>query len=487
MSQQRLTDRTLAPYVDEHSLIHIVNTGDTIQYSGGSSYKISLGSLQPIFSGNSGSFVTGGTYNSVTGTLTLINSTGGTNSITGFTTGGTVTSYGIFGISDNLGEYTYYSTLQSAINAASSGDVIQMFANVTESSAVTVILKDGVDLNMNGYTYTLDGSFNNNCLTDNNLSVNCKIYNGNIVRSGSVYVNDITSLCLYVRNSSTTIETSGVYFISPTTTGINSNGTIRGVIVDSYTRGVVNSGKLYSSNVISQFETAIYCDSTNSEVYDCIGRSNGLGFGVGMLMPSFAGVLRNSVGYSLGNAGIYAANVSITQSCVGYSNSSDGMAILNSIAHDCKGYSSAGVGVELENVFLGTNILGYSFTFIGLSATVPTNGVNSKLENLVASSTSNIGCLLGATGTGTLVVKNLQSTSLLSGVSGNACRVSGNNNIKIMGGSFDVWNSAECLTSSSPITVSFANLTFKTSAVPPVNTNITQGSGTIDTYGNVVV
>ena len=245
MSQQRLTDRTLAPYVDKDTLIHIVNTGDTIQYSGGSSYKTTLENLIPIFSGNSGSFVTGGTYNNTTGTLTLINSTGGTNSITGFTTGSTSTSYGIFGISDSLGEYTYYSTLQSAINAASSGDVIQMFTNVIESSPVTVILKDGVDLNMNGYTYTLDSNSTDHCLTDNNVTVNCKIYNGNIVRSNVTYVNDTTSLCLYVQNISTVIETVGVYFISQATTGINNNGTVRGALVESYTRGIVNSGKLY--------------------------------------------------------------------------------------------------------------------------------------------------------------------------------------------------------------------------------------------------
>jgi hypothetical protein len=164
------------------------------------------------------------------------------------------------------------------------------------------------------------------------------------------------------------------------------------------------------------------------------------------------------------------------------------MAILNSIAQDCKGYSSAGIGMDLENVYLGTNILGYSYTFLGVNVSVPTNGVNSKLENLTSSSATNYSCGLSALGTASLVVKNLQSTSLLSGGSGYACTVSGNNNIKIMGGSLDVWNSAECLTSSLPITVAFVNLSFKTSATPPVNTNISQGSsGLIDSYGNIKV
>jgi len=42
MSQQRLTDRSLAPYITGDTLIHIVNTGDTSQYFAGSSYKATI-------------------------------------------------------------------------------------------------------------------------------------------------------------------------------------------------------------------------------------------------------------------------------------------------------------------------------------------------------------------------------------------------------------------------------------------------------------
>jgi hypothetical protein len=87
MSQQRLTDRTFAPYVNDDSIIHIVNTGDTIQYSGGSSYKVSLDTLKPIFTAGTGTIVTGGTY--ANGTLTLSDSSGNNLSVTGFYTGGT--------------------------------------------------------------------------------------------------------------------------------------------------------------------------------------------------------------------------------------------------------------------------------------------------------------------------------------------------------------------------------------------------------------
>lgn len=406
------------------------------------------------------------------------------NVVTGTTGFGT----GVFGISNSLGVYTYYSTLQSAINASNSGDTIQMFADVLETSATTVILKDGVDINMNGYTYTLSQTSSDQCLSDNNVAVNCKIYNGNISRSGSTYVNDVTSLCLYIQNSSSVIETSGVYFTTTTTTGINNNGTIKGAIINAYTRGIVNSGKIYSVNATTTLETAIYCNTTTSEVYDSIGRSNGAGYGIGMLIPSFNGLLTNSVGYSLGNAGIYATNLSTMQSCVGYSVSNNGISVTASIVHDCKGYSSGGVGFNLQNTILGVNVLGYSFTSQGVFVGVPTNLVDSVIDNLTSTSATNSGCALSASGTATLTVKNIQATSLLSGGLGYACTVGGNNNIRIMGGSLDVVNSAVCLYSSSPITVRYANLIFKTSASPEVDANITQGITTpIDSYGNINV
>ena len=54
MANKRLTDLTIASAITNDSLIHIVNTGDTIQYSGGSSYKTSLGEVLNLyaFTGN---------------------------------------------------------------------------------------------------------------------------------------------------------------------------------------------------------------------------------------------------------------------------------------------------------------------------------------------------------------------------------------------------------------------------------------------------
>jgi hypothetical protein len=111
----KLTDRSLAPFVNLNSLIHIVNTGDTSQSPDGSSYKTPLSDLSALFTDavvtgftfNNFNYdlsielsdnsvytqnlailasdikVTGGTYDSNTGEITFINNSGGTFIVSG--------------------------------------------------------------------------------------------------------------------------------------------------------------------------------------------------------------------------------------------------------------------------------------------------------------------------------------------------------------------------------------------------------------------
>jgi hypothetical protein len=94
----KLTTRTLASGVTVSDLIHIVIPSDISQDPAGSSYKASI---QQVFDAYPSVTITGGTYNSGTGTITITNSTGGTVNITGVTsgsvfTGGTVPGATIF-------------------------------------------------------------------------------------------------------------------------------------------------------------------------------------------------------------------------------------------------------------------------------------------------------------------------------------------------------------------------------------------------------
>ena len=94
----KLTTRSLASGVTSSDLIHIVIPSDISQDPAGSSYKASI---QQVFDAYPYVTITGGTYNSGTGTISITNSTGGTVNITGVTsgsvfTGGTVPGATIF-------------------------------------------------------------------------------------------------------------------------------------------------------------------------------------------------------------------------------------------------------------------------------------------------------------------------------------------------------------------------------------------------------
>lgn len=79
-----LTDRTLATGITSYDLIHIVITGDTSQNPAGSSYKATMGQVLDLINPTT---LTGGTYDSVTGSITFFDDTGGSFTITGLVTG----------------------------------------------------------------------------------------------------------------------------------------------------------------------------------------------------------------------------------------------------------------------------------------------------------------------------------------------------------------------------------------------------------------
>jgi hypothetical protein len=84
-------------------------------------------------------------------------------------------SGGIWGIANSSGVYTYYATWALAVAAATSGQVIELFADITETTS-TYILKNGVNVNGNGHTITF--STTTNGFDDN--SVACTVVFSNI-------------------------------------------------------------------------------------------------------------------------------------------------------------------------------------------------------------------------------------------------------------------------------------------------------------------
>jgi hypothetical protein len=124
---------------------------------------------------------------------------------------GIETPFGKFGIADSSGSYTYYSDLSSSLQAAVSGDTIQMFTNVTEASDHVYHLKDKVDFNFNGNelfvsaSATLDAK---DMFSDNNVQVSCSFYNGRIRFTQGVG-SGIFNRLLYIDNVASEITSIG--------------------------------------------------------------------------------------------------------------------------------------------------------------------------------------------------------------------------------------------------------------------------------------
>ena len=103
-----------------------------------------------------------------------------------------------FGISNGSGSFTYYSDLSSSAAATVSGDVIQMFADFEETLDVNVEIKDGVTLDGNGYTYTLNTAGTSTALTFTSVaSTTHYLTNIRIVRTGGIF-SSTTSGCILI-------------------------------------------------------------------------------------------------------------------------------------------------------------------------------------------------------------------------------------------------------------------------------------------------
>jgi len=292
---------------------------------------------------------------------------------------------GVFGISDSAGVYTYYATLTLAMAAATSGQTIEMFADVTETGAVTVTLKNGVNINGNGHTYTL-----------NIANATPAFFIPNSISNFRASIQNI----IITRNNSTTtaghcisigINTAGI--LDLTGTIINNTGAGHGISGTANSDIQVNNATVYANsgigiNIVSGLQTGgaknciaystsgtaisngngkivnCYGESTsnlgintNNEAFNCTGRSGGTdGF-------QNSGRAFHCTGISTGGAGYYSINSGQNYNCTGYSTASNGFRTLgigNHIISNCSGYSSAAVGMGLSGAIRANNCFAYS-------------------------------------------------------------------------------------------------------------------------------
>jgi hypothetical protein len=272
-------------------------------------------------------------------------------------------AYGKAAIFSSAGVPTYYSSLQAAINAASAGDTVQLFANVTEN----IVLKNGVNINGNGFTLT--GAAGGGTVTMI-TTITCDLINLKISGSGGSFyaVNVSNNSSLYFKNTICSNSAGysinnqvgcNVYNLDCINAGVQNAGTINGGVVR--TIGVVvgcnNTGIV--KNLVSYAENGIALDQLSGESYNVIGYSNSH-----IAIRFLGGKAYFCKGVSETSAGIYSAGSTEEYNCVAISNgNSTGGIFVNPI--DCIGKSNTGNGFSAPKA---NRCIGISNTDLGFTA-----------------------------------------------------------------------------------------------------------------------
>jgi len=395
-------------------------------------------------------------------------------------------SYNVAAIYDATGTPTYYSSLQAAITAASAGEVVQVLSDITETGTTEIILKDGVNINGNGHTYTNSNAGANDAVTDNNVSVSCKILNWSVVRTGG------SGYALHIDNASSNIEANGSDFSSNNSDTIVCEGTISNAISEN--TGTDASFKGWLSGV--DFGTFINCTTNNTSIgfvdfekaFNCTVESTGVGY----KLDNVTGNIFVKDCYSDSTEESIISTANGTLSITGGDFNSVNQTAINISTSSCfitgsKFFTSSSVGsyfTSSSDIFLlGTSIYSAGGYGIGVD-----NSANVKISNCNITSDINYAGTFGTNGV--LEIYNSHFKSNYNNLNGHAIRlITATNTVIIKGCVLEVTNvSAYSIWSQSAETVTYIDNTYKGSPTTPVHANVTQGAtNTEDNYGNILI
>jgi len=282
-------------------------------------------------------------------------------------------SSGPFGIANTSGVYTYYSTFSASMAAATSGQTVEMFADVTETGSVTITLKNGVNINGNGHTYTLNNSGLTHALTvPVTVNTSCNILNLNVVRTGSTGTLFDNSVLILGVGGTGVINCAGSTF--------RNLGSGVGILFNTNSTHEINYAVAYATTVYGAFGMFT---SAGAKLNHCIGYGTGGGYGI---RCHNGGDIQNCTGISDSGYGIYGLSGNQSNS-VGISTSGNGFFVQGS-AYNCVGRSTSGVGFDVSGTTNVVNCVGISTSGIGFSTNL------SNIYNCTGISSSSRGIQL---------------------------------------------------------------------------------------------
>jgi hypothetical protein len=273
--------------------------------------------------------------------------------------------------------------------AATSGQTVEMFADITETGSVTVTLKNNVNINGNGHTYTLNNSGLTHALTvPVTVNTSCSILNLNVIRTGSTGT--------LLDNSALILGTSGTGVINCAGSTFRNLGSGVGILFNTNSTHEINYAVAYATTTwgaIAMFTSA------GAKLNNSIGYGTGGGYGIrchnggdiqnctgvsdsGYGIYGLSGNQSNSVGISATGNGFLAASTAFN--CIGRSTSGIGVEVAGGInVVGCIGISTSGRGITTQNAFV-YNCTGISSSSSGMSL----SGVGKAYNITAKSSTS---------------------------------------------------------------------------------------------------
>ena len=404
-------------------------------------------------------------------TLTLPNNTGTVALLSDI-----VSSGGVFGITNASGTYTYYSTIELALSAASSGTVIEQFSNVSVSTSATINLIDGVTWNMNGYEYkNTSASVFTMFEIPTNTTVKFAINNGYIRRNtgstnGGILLDTKNTLASEILSNGVTFENiegtsakgeatliGGIFRSSSTTQiGFEYSGTVNNIKVFSFNGNKVQN----QSSDVEVFNSTFYSENSANNINN-----------VNAYNSNFTSDGDSGLSFGNGTSNCY--------NCVGSSTASHGIYVFNGELHNCSGFSTAGYGIQLGS--------SSSVVYSSIGKSTADNGFNlatsSRAFNCYAESSANAGVRFKGAGVFTNGVAKSTGTSSFSQAV--FCNVSG---AEVTNCDLIVTTASNnCISGNLLITAKLANNTYKGSTVA-VNSNITNSiTNTQDSQGNILI
>jgi hypothetical protein len=393
---------------------------------------------------------------------------------------------GVWGISNASGVYTYYATLTLAMAAATAGQTIELFADVTESGAVTVTLKDGVTIQGNGHSYNHTQAGSANTFNTGTAGGTFRIFNININRS-----NNTGGYVIYT--NATAGSTTQLFYLDGTWITLNSSSG-GGVIFTANSTGILR--KFYNANVVIN-TVGIIGASTNTFdgslwIYNFNVRATANSGTLGFAMTFYNTFIESDSSPSSGGLISYSSFTGCTFIARGNT---------PCIQSECSGTNSYFFCAASYTTYVNM----YSFTnciFASSGSTAMYSDTANVFRNCIFISSVGIGAF-SATGTANLVncsalsggaaavyncnMQNCTVESSYNNAAGHAYRAA-SNNLKLENNVFKVANaSANCINAALAYTIKYAGSTFEGSTTP-VNANITQGiTNTQDNQGNILI